>query len=129
MVLELGQAQFIGTLFGIALPSLLFYFIIEKNIKKSILFTIVFAGISGILFALFKIFALQNIIPIKGNIQFFLWGLAITGATIFLSFNIMGEKVKLQKILFVTGGYTAIIAIMLFFVIKNVDLSQLMSII
>ena len=129
MVLELGQAQIIGTLFGITLPSLLFYFIIEKNIKKSILFTIVFAGISGILYALFKVFALQSIIPINNNIQLFLWGLAITGLTLFLSFNIMNEKVKLQKMLFVAGGYIIGITIMLFFAIKNISTDIIMSMI
>ena len=129
MVLELGQAQIIGTLFGITLPSLLFYFIIEKNIKKSILFTIVFAGISGILYALFKVFALQFIIPINNNIQLFLWGLAITGLTVFLSFNIMNEKVKLQKMLFVAGGYIIGITIMLFFAIKNISTDIIMSMI
>ena len=129
MVLDLGQAQIIGTLFSIVLPFLFFYFVIEKNIKKSILFGVVFTGISSILLTLFKMFALQNIISIADNIQFFLWYAIIGGLTVFLSFNLMNEKVKIQKILLITGGYIIGISLMLFFVIKNIDLAQLMSII
>ena len=129
MVMDINLANIIGTSVSIILPAVLFYFNIQKNIRKSILFAVVFAGLSEILLALFKILGLENSIPISTTFGLIILFFIIVLGSVFLSLNIMSEKAKIQQILIVSGIYIAIIGILAFSLFKNIDTSLLMSII
>ena len=125
--MDTTQANIIGTSVSIILPAVLFYFTIQKNIRKSILFAVVFAGLSEILLALFKIFGLENSIPISTTFGLIILFFIIVLGSVFLSLNIMSEKAKIQQILIVSGIYIAIIGVLAFSLFKNIDTSLLMS--
>ena len=101
----------------------------QKNIKKSTLFTVIFAGLSEITHALFQFLELENSIKIFNLTGFIGLFLVLVSIVTFISLNLINEKVNFNKMAFIVGSYIIIIGLLAFNLFKSIDVSQIMSII
>ena len=86
------SAQPIMGLIFLAIPAFAFYLVVKKDIRMSIVFGLLLAGVSALISILIRLLGMEALVNITGAFSLFLVLFAIFYAVIFITLNLMKEK-------------------------------------
>jgi len=109
------------------LPTVPFYFIIKKDIKRSIIFALLVSGVASLFALIIQLMGLSDSLKLEGIFAFLLILAVVFYAIVFLALFLMNEKVSFKTVSIMIGiillGTLLIIGIAISSGLENVNLT------